>query len=82
MIKKMVVKCSFCRALGHNRKTCPTKQAQAWRIRKAAMDAYGPYVESIGKKRRTKQRAHRLIDEPDEEDHANEVNEPTNEDHL
>lgn len=29
MIKKMVVKCSFCRALGHNRKTCPTKQAQA-----------------------------------------------------
>lgn len=42
----------------------------------------GHMLSQLEKKRRTKQRAHRLIDEPDEEDHANEVNEPTNEDHL
>lgn len=54
--KKKSIKCYFCRAPGHNKKTCPSIQAQGWRIRKAKMDAYGPYVESVGKKKRTKQK--------------------------
>ena len=49
--KTETIKSTFCQALGHNRKTCPSHQAQSWRIRKASMDAYGPYVESIGKNR-------------------------------
>ena len=47
---KKKIKCSFCRAPGHNKKICPTIQAQGWRLRKAKMDTYGPYVESVGKK--------------------------------
>ncbi|XP_071907132.1 uncharacterized protein [Coffea arabica] len=63
---KKQIKCSFCRVPGHNRKTCPTIQAQGWRLRKEKMDTYGPYVESVGKKRWRKQKAHRLLDEPDD----------------
>ena len=46
---KKQIKCSFCRAPGDNKRTCPTIQAQGWRLRKEKMDTYGPYVESIGK---------------------------------
>ena len=54
--KTKTVKCTLCRAPRHNRKTCPTHPVQSWRIQKASTDAYGPYVESVEKKCRTKQR--------------------------
>ncbi|XP_027076894.1 uncharacterized protein [Coffea arabica] len=65
-VQKKFTKCSFCHGLGHNRQTCATWQAQAWRKRKAAMTVFGPFPPSKGKMIRKKEKAHRLLDEEDD----------------
>ena len=55
-VQKKFTKCSFCHGLGHNRQTCATWQAQAWRKRKAAMTVFGPFPPSKGKMTRKKEK--------------------------
>ncbi|KAL3505683.1 hypothetical protein ACH5RR_031065 [Cinchona calisaya] len=60
-------RCYFCHNIGHNKKTCMSQQAQDWRNRKAEI-LFPTYVPSRGNRKRTKQTAHRILDEDEDED--------------
>ncbi|KAL3510208.1 hypothetical protein ACH5RR_029609 [Cinchona calisaya] len=62
---KKSVRCYFCHNIGHNKKTCMSQQAQDWRNRKAEI-LFPTYVPSRGNRKRTKQTAHRILDEDED----------------